>query len=263
MKTQPSLLIPLILTVALALSELAASAAVFTYNFESLTSGNNLAGQDNWTGLGGDAFIVSTGSGTNTSTVVGTAGSTGSNFAGRSNDGTFSFGSLSGVTSLTLGFDTRYVDGGNGGVNNQSLFYLNSSPIASTQSAFFGLNGNGLVINGSGPVLPGTLNFDDWISLQLVMDLTANGGDGSGSLFYKNLTDGDLGYSAVSGLQDINLNLTSGQDPTQWNRMMLRTGLYEGNKIDNLYIETTAAPEPSRTLLAALGICGIILRRKR
>ena len=239
---------------------LPAHAAVFTYNFESLSPGA-LSGQDNWTNSGASPFIVTTGSGFDTTQVIGTSGSPGSNYATRVNNGGFSFGSLVGVTSLTLGFDTRYVTGGNGGINNQSLFYLDDG--ATTGSAFFGLNGNGLVINGSGPVLPGTLGFDDWFSLRLVMDLTANSGDGSGSLYYKNLTDGDSGYTAVSGLQNIDLNLYPLQDPTLWNRMVLRTGFYEGNKIDNLFIETSAVPEPSRALLAALGIVGLILRRRR
>jgi len=247
------------------LLSLSAHAAVFTYDFESppINSLGALAGQDNWSSLGGSTFIVTNGTGFNTSQVVGTGGSAGSNFAGRINDGNFSFGSLTGVTSLTLGFDTRYVSGGSGGVSNQAHFYLNSSPVAFTQSAFFGLEGNNLTINNSAFALPGGLDFDDWISLRLVMDLTANSGDGSGSLYYKNLTDGDSSYSAVSGLQGINLNLDPLQDPLQWNRMMLRTGSYEGNKIDNLYIETSSVPEPSRALLAALGFSGLILRRRR
>lgn len=257
-------IVPLLLSFTLLCLPL--HAAVFTYDFESppINSLGVLSGQDNWSSLGGSAFIVTNGTGFNTSQVVGTGGSAGSNFAGRINDGSFTFGSLTGVTSLTLGFDTRYVNGGTGGVSNQAHFYLNSSPVASTQSAFFGLEGNNLTINNSAFALPGSLNFDDWISLRLVMDLTANGGDGSGSLYYKNLTDGDTSYSAVAGLQGINLNLDPLQDPLQWNRMMLRTGSYEGNKIDNLYIETSSAvPEPSRALLAMLGLCGLILRRRR
>jgi len=240
---------------------LPAHAAVFTYNFESLSSGA-LSGQDNWTSISGSSFIVTNGAGTNTSQVVGTGGSAGSNFAGRVNDGSFSFGSLAGVTSVTLGFDTRYVNGGTGGVSNQAHFFLNNSPSGSTQSAFFGLQGNNLTINNAAFALPGGLNFDDWISLRLVMDLTANGGDGSGSLLYKNLTDGETSYSAVAGLQGINLNLDPLQNPLLWDRMMLRTGFYEGNKIDNLYIETSV-PEPSRAFLVALGFAGFILRRRR
>ena len=233
--------------------------AVVIYSFEGLSNGT-LDGQDNWTSPSGAPFIVSDGTGYDTSKVTGTAGSATSNFAIRANDGNFSFGSLVGVTTLTLGFDTRYVAGGNAGTNNQSQFSLNSADSV-TGSAAFGLNGNGLVINSSGPVLPSGLNFDDWFSLQLVMDLTANSGDGSGSLFYKNLTDGDTGYTAVAGLQDINLDLSPLQDPTQWTRMVLRTGFYEGNKIDNLYI--ASVPEPSCALLTALGLICLIPRRRR
>lgn len=233
-------------------------AAVFTYDFESLGFGA-LNGQDNWSFLAGDsAFIVTSGSGANTTKVVGTGGSTSSNFAGRINDGNFSFGSLVGVTSLTLGFDTRYVSGG----SDQALFYLNSAS-GSTQSAYFGLNGDAFYVNANGIALPSGVDPNDWLSLRLVMDLTANSGDGSGSLFYKNLTDGETSYAAVTGMQDMSLGLSI-QDPTQWNRLMLRTGFYEGNKIDNLFIETSSAvPEPSRSLLAALGLCGLILRRRR
>lgn len=235
-------------------------ATLFTYDFETQSNGN-LGGQDNWVNAFGAPFSVSTGIGTDTTKVVGTAGSTSSNFATRVNDGNFSFGSLVGVTALTLGFDTRYVDGGNGGINNQSHFSI-SSPSGSTGSPFFGLQGNNLTINNSAFTLPGSLNFDDWISLRLQMDLTANSGNGSGTLFYKNLTDGDTGYTAVSGLQNINLNLSS-QDPTQWSRMVLRTGFYEGNKIDNLFIETTPVPEPGTVLVGAACIGVTVFRRRR
>lgn len=236
-------------------------AALFTYNFESLTNGT-LAGQDNWVFNFGDApYIVSTGTGADTTKVVGTAGSTSSNFATRINDGNFSFGSLTGVTSLTLGFDTRYVAGDNGGINNQSHFALDTSS-GSTGSARFGLQGNGFIVSNTTTGLPTGVDFDDWISLRLEMDMLANGGNGSGSLYYKNLTDGDPGFTAVSGLQNLNLGYLA-QDPSQWSRMVLRTGFYAGNKIDNLYIDTTPVPEPGTALFGVACVGVAALRRRR
>jgi len=81
-----------------------------------------------------------------------------------------------------------------------------------------------------------------WVRLRLVMDFTANGGQGSGDVYFQNLTNGDTSLQPVTGLQDINLGLTPGSgdasDPANWNGMW---GHMEGatNELDNILVETT------------------------
>ncbi len=62
-----------------------------------------------------------------------------------------------------------------------------------------------------------------WIRLLLVMDFTANGGQGSSDVYYQNLTLGDLTLQPVAGLQDVNLGLNpltaDARNPTLWNAM--------------------------------------------
>jgi hypothetical protein len=80
----------------------------------------------------------------------------------------------------------------------------------------------------------------DWYRLQLRMDLTANGGSGSGSLYYMNLTRGDTRFQPVSELQNLDLaldNLHPDAGPQSWNTMWLAMR-FEGSqslpRLDNL-----------------------------
>jgi len=80
----------------------------------------------------------------------------------------------------------------------------------------------------------------DWYRLQLRMDLTANSGSGSGSLYYMNLTRGDTEFQPVAELQNVNLGLGSMHaeaGPESWNAMWI-TMLFEGSqsipRMDNL-----------------------------
>lgn len=230
-----------------------ANAAIFTYNFDNLTNGN-VSGQDSWIDSPGNpsgavSFIVSTGTGADTTKVLGTNGSTASNFAWRTNDGNFSFGNLSGSPSLILGFDGQFVSGG----SDQIHFSLRNTANTAA-SPVFGFEGNAFRLGSSTSALPGTINASDWVRMQMAVDLNLN----TASLSYKNITDGETVFTAVSGLQNINF---ASLNPAVWNEMVLRTGFYAGSKIDNLYIESV--PEPSRALLAALGLLSLILRRRR
>lgn len=78
-----------------------------------------------------------------------------------------------------------------------------------------------------------------WLRLRLVMDFTANGGSGSGSVDYVNLSAGGTEWAPVAGLQGIDLGLTPGSgnaaDPANWSAVWLH---FEGatNQLDNLQV---------------------------
>jgi hypothetical protein len=86
-----------------------------------------------------------------------------------------------------------------------------------------------------------TGNEDDhWYRMQLRMDLTANGGSGSGSLYYMNLTNGDTTFQPVSELQNVDLLLGAmapEAGPASWNAMRI-VMQFEGSQsiphMDNL-----------------------------
>jgi len=63
----------------------------------------------------------------------------------------------------------------------------------------------------------------EWVRFRLVIDLQANGGQGSGNLEYMNLSRGDTNFQQVTSHQNLNLGLQSGQnngaDPNKWNGM--------------------------------------------
>lgn len=64
----------------------------------------------------------------------------------------------------------------------------------------------------------------DSYRIQLRIDFTANGGDGSGSLYYMNLTNGDWQFQSVTGIQDVNLHLSqmnAGAAVENWDAMWL------------------------------------------
>ena len=79
----------------------------------------------------------------------------------------------------------------------------------------------------------------DWLRLRLVIDFTANSGQGSGSVFYQNLTEGDTVLQPLDGLQNVNLKLnpsaTDARNSALWNAMWLHM---EGatNQLDNIVI---------------------------
>lgn len=111
------------------------------------------------------------------------------------------------------------------------------------------------------------INGGHWIRVRVVMDLTANGGAGAGSLFVRNITTGEPDFTAVPGLQNLPLALNSSAvdatNPTLWNAVWLH---FEGATygLDNFRVDSTltfpptlvAVSEPtvgSGTLTAAAG----------
>lgn len=231
----------------------AGAAAIYT--FDGLDNGS-LTGQDAWaTYLTYTGFSVldATDPGINTSKVaLSTAGSPA--FSIRPNDATFAFPLLSATaTGATLQFDIK-------------------ASLSTTASTYFGLAGNvdgtpGInttserspafgIINGVFGIqhLGGTAGLadlgtpeskgvaeGDWLQMQMVIDFTANSGNGAATVWYKNLTQGESDFTRLTS-NPVNLNLTTRytgvyttmQDPANWNSMIIARGNPTAMQADNL-----------------------------
>jgi hypothetical protein len=224
-----------------------------TYDFEALTVNNAIDGQDNWEdplGLGG-AVAEADSTSVNGTLVAGAPLTTAVNPIAditRVNDAAFSLPSLSGTeNTAVLQFDLT----GEG----TALFTLGHD-----------LNGDGLLTEGAGEIGPvfgavgrhfhlreANLGADteadfasgdagsDWYQMQLRIDFTANAGAGAGSVFVKNLTDGDPQFRTIPELQDINLQLNrmdAAAQPSSWDAMWVRLVTAGGQRpsADNLEV---------------------------
>ena len=109
----------------------------------------------------------------------------------------------------------------------------------------------------------------DWYRLKAIVDYSAFGGDGSISMYEQDLTAGDTGFTAVAGLQNMNLGLTASNLASAQVTDMVGLSIRVDNSamLDNISIGAALdTPEPGSAALAvatfaALG--GILRRRKR
>ena len=229
----------------------APSGAQDVYTFESLKVNGLIHQQDHWVDQPGQGYAAvridpSTANGTRVVYSVPTVVFNESSYLTRVNDGNFDFPPVaSNQTHLTMQFDCTG--------EHVAMFALGRDR-----------NGDGMLLHGDeeiGPVFgvwdqhfrvqgagSGVIHeapFDngdsrkDWYRIRLRVDFTANDGDGAGSLFYKNLSDGDPSFTEVSGLQDLNLELSSmppDAGPGAWNAMWLHLLRGGGNEssADNL-----------------------------
>ena len=118
-------------------------------------------------------------------------------------------------------------------------FYLRSS------SAY----GQGCLMQAAGLVIPDSSGSDydlraapvtfadnEWIRLRLVIDFTANGGDGSAVLYYRNLSDGETTFTPYVTNTDLNiLGLGANANPVLWTGIVGRLDSF-GPHIDNLQV---------------------------
>lgn len=77
---------------------------------------------------------------------------------------------------------------------------------------------------------------NDWYRIQLRMDFTASGGDGIGSLYFKNLSQNDTSFHSVSGTRNVPLGLTrlsAAAAPAHWNALRI-TLLSNGNSVPSI-----------------------------
>jgi hypothetical protein len=259
-----------------------ARATVYTYDFDngqvtgSASPGTPLLGQDGWGGLGhnGDVGVR------NDVAAIGMPGNAafntlnGNAILGRKNDANFSYSIPAGASNMTLEFLGR-IDGGNTNVifglgydadNNGAI------DVQATEAGFhYGYADQGFYIRqpGFGSDLYSSEGPDDadagevW-RMVLDVDLTANGGDGAGSLSVAQIWDGStLDVNAplvpVADMQNINLGITGlGVPISQWDGIMIRTSGRAGIALDNLTVDVV--PEPTAVVLllgAALVLLGV------
>jgi hypothetical protein len=216
----------------LALSASAASlglASPVTYTFEGLTVGSPLTGQDSWALNSANPAVVTYGVGLNTSKTA-TLSASPASIMQRN----IAFAPFSDTdTAAIMQFDMRW---GNQG----SSIRFGSGP-------WFGLTGIGPAAQlyvrdctdaewGTGNL--GNVSNGDWVRFRLVSDFTANGNQGSGTLYYQNLTKGDASFSlAGTPLQNLNLKISPSSLPSSWTNVQFRID-YDNSanpiQIDNL-----------------------------
>jgi hypothetical protein len=231
-----------------------AAGAADVYTFESLTINNFIGGQDGWRDHPGQgqAVVAMDASGNGTKVVRHHKTVVFDEIAllTRTNDANFNFLPFDGTeTHAVIQFEATG--------EHVALLALGCD-----------LNGDGILTDAAGEIGPafgvyarnfriqqanlGTAYDDgfnqgggdgnsgnDWYRLQLRLDFTAGDGEGTGSLYYKNLTDGDTTFRTVSGMINRSLGLSRMDPdarPANWNAIHLRL-LSNGNSvpsIDNL-----------------------------
>jgi hypothetical protein len=269
--------------VALTLVALAVPAQAATYTFEGLTAGpsptGNLIGQDNWVHFNtgattGAEAIVQLGTGTNTSNVF--LANQGNAQVGRANDANFSVPTFTGTEQVYLEADMQF---GTQQANFAAAHVVPDSQAATDRSmspifgwfpfgtpsslqfmvrkANFGATSFIAVADAAPEIVLG-----DWVRLRMEVDLAANGGDGSASLFYKDLTLGQTSFTPVLTLQNVVAGLlaNNGNDYF-WDGMYLRGGISTTNPIDNL--EVGVIPEPGSIGLLAIALVALAAQRRK
>jgi hypothetical protein len=243
-----------------------------TYTFEGLSAGN-LIGQDNWlhanTGAAtGAEAQVQAGTGFDGTTVA--RSNTGNVQVRRGNDANFSIPTFTGTETIYLQADFLF----NGDLN---VFRIesdeaNSNPFSSTP--YFGFTGNltttaafalraghnGASTNVLLSAVAPEIQAGDWVRMQMVLDMSANSGDGSASTYYQDLTLGQTGFTPIAGQQNIAAGLLANAGPGgkyYYDGMYFRGGVTNGGQqIDNLTVGVV--PEPSAIALGAIGLAGML-----
>lgn len=103
----------------------------------------------------------------------------------------------------------------------------------------------GLWTSGTAQSIKGTPGHS--YRVKLVMDFTANGGAGAGTLYYKDLTAGDGDFKELTSIGTVPLNLSTGvakgYGPENWDQVYIRCdegpGAEQATSLDNIVIGGT------------------------
>lgn len=267
----------------------------YVYTFENIDDGT-LVGNDNWQKyktLGGGLQVAtrdSTSFSDYPTKTVNLSGAGGDQLAIRPNDDAYRFPTLRSTdTGAILQFDVKYSSGG-----GAHTYYLglgadsddDGDGVVSSldeRAPAIGVINNQFVIreladggNSFSEVFARAITAaeaeaGDWIRLRHVMDFTDNwnsttgGYDGSGQLYYQNLTRGDDHFIPLTS-GGVNLRITDMladiRDPSTWDTMVLvRSGSATDVHLTNIFI--TNVPEPSALVLLGFGLLATVCRRRR
>ncbi|MHC4981709.1 MAG: PEP-CTERM sorting domain-containing protein [Planctomycetota bacterium] len=238
----------------------------YIYDFNGLTGGANLAGQDNWTGTSGLKVKTSPDGGNQhpgdglCTTVY---GGTGEYYMNRANDSNWSF-DLSGQSQFAFGFSlttdygvSGYYGFGMTGIKNSVSGKMIRFGIQ-IQPWFYAVelyNAAGTKYTGGQP-RPTAINQKWYFKCEV--DTTANGGEGSASV-YTWRPGTHTTWQAVANVQNINMLLdTQAADILNADTLhhRIKTRLIAG---DDIWV----TPEPATMALLGLGGIGLLLRRRR
>ncbi|MEM1184226.1 MAG: glycosyl hydrolase family 28-related protein [Planctomycetota bacterium] len=129
-------------------------------------------------------------------------------------------------TEASISFEGRA--GISGGSSGNAYLILNNT--SGNDGIQFGMSASQFLIRGGqfsgvlqtfASIPSGWYSRGEWFRIELRIDFTANGGEGAGSLFFLNLTDGDTEYRAVPGLQNVPFE-GEVRFPETWDRIEFR-----------------------------------------
>lgn len=246
----PKIFLLLALAVSLAFTGSSLAQNSFTYDFENLTVGNDLVGQDGWTQVATwFSPVISNGTGVDTSKTASRLSPAQGNGTGaqRSLGSTFTYTPAD--TNVEWQFDGI---GAGGGATQLSLLGIT-----------FGEQSNAayLRLANSQELLGDALTSSDWYQLRLSLNFSVPGV--SASLAYRDLTANSLTFTQDSVLQNINLGLTpNGQGNYQTSSIQIRMDTDTGGTyLDNINLQ--GVPEPSTYAMGVLGGIGLLLHFRR
>lgn len=223
----------------------AASAATnrSVYTFDNLNDGN-IAGQDNWTKRDIGAFGGVTLKVTPVANLPGTAkalassngGGNKNSEASRLNDANFAIPQFTGFETAAFleaslergywghGFAVGYDSDKNGSISLKDPgdigVYVEQS-YANRRVSVRMANGT---TYSTTSFFPTYADVPDWSRYRLVMDVTANGGAGIASLYWRNATSDPPVFVAVTGLTNLPMGLSpladDARNPTNWNGIL-------------------------------------------
>ncbi|HEY7087435.1 MAG TPA: hypothetical protein VH518_05050, partial [Tepidisphaeraceae bacterium] len=224
----------------------------FSTDFNALTPGD-LVGQDGWTLGASPSPVLQAGGGVNPTLAPSTqapqnASATirGAVHAGGGVGGSLGAGGLAG-RFLTFDIDARSSSSGDWSMFGPGRRIVSGHFPNFAFAFYFGVEGSsvwmsreqtGQMAAAQFSDIKPTYDTNDWYQVRMTVDLAANGGNGAGSLFIRDLTDGEASLIPAPGCQNINLQLLTSPvpDPLKWDGLgiLFNTGFGATGAVDNL-----------------------------